>query len=397
MGTEIWKILIVDDERQNLEILYNILKSADDYASSGQTEYRVTVAKSGRAALEKIEADKPDLILLDVLMPGMNGFETLAELNRNDDTRHIPVIFITGLDSVADEEKGLQMGAVDYITKPFHKAIIKARIKTHLRIVGQMRIIEQLSLIDPLTGIPNRRSFDNQLASEWARAARVDSVLSLLMLDIDHFKRFNDLYGHQQGDVVLKTVANAVRNTARRPGDFVVRWGGEEFAVLLTGTGMEGALVVAEEIRSNIELTTVPGISRTERLGVTISIGVSSATPSAGITVTEFVQQADKALYMAKARGRNRVCTFTGGPNHEPAGAIRHRGKTHSRHSSGGRAQREFSRTHKRGAQVCHFRRQRKLKRVLHRFGHTQRRHSASSFPRRRPGRNNSADRTHEA
>lgn len=303
-----FKILIVDDSRNNLDILCHILEPETGAANDTfQPGYRVSIAKTGIAALERAASDRPDLILLDIIMPGMSGFEVLAQLKKSEFTHAIPVIIITGLDSVEDEEEGFRLGAVDYITKPFHKSLVKARINTHLKIVEQMRIIEQIGLIDPLTGVPNRRSFDLRLETEWRRCMREKAPLSFLMIDVDCFKRLNDAYGHLQGDQVLKTIAGLIQSSGKRPSDFAARWGGEEFAVLLPRTEMAGALSVAEKIRRDLERTAILGMTDDSRLNLTVSIGVSSVIPCAQKSITEFIGQADKALYKAKAAGRNRV------------------------------------------------------------------------------------------
>lgn len=310
MGHDVQKILLVDDERTNLDVLCRILQSDDDNTGrAALSDYRLIIAKNGPAALKKALRDKPDLILLDIIMPGMNGFEVLSVLKESELTRSIPVIVITGLDSVEDEEKGFQLGAVDYITKPFHKSLVKARVKTHLRIVEQMHIIEQLGLIDALTNIPNRRNFDSRLTAEWGSSIRENTPLSLLMIDVDHFKKFNDKYGHQKGDVVLKMVAHIINTSIRRSSDFAARWGGEEFVVLLPRTDLDGALDLAETIRMGIEQAAIPGTETEAELSVQVSIGVTSVMPFIESSMIDFVEQADKALYAAKAAGRNRVCS----------------------------------------------------------------------------------------
>lgn len=298
-----FSILIVDDEKSNLEILSKIL----------QSNHTVYIAKSGETALMRAEKDNPDLILLDIVMPDMDGFEVLSRLKGNDATRNIPVIFITGLDSVKDEERGFFLGAVDYITKPFHASIVKARVKTHLKIVKQMRTIERFGLTDSLTELPNRRSFDNQLNIEWGRAVRENKPVSLLMMDIDNFKVYNDTYGHPQGDILLKTVADIFVSTLKRTTDLVFRWGGEEFTVLLPDTGMHGAMTVAEKIRANVEAAVVPRLDNGEPTRVTISIGVESVTQFSGISAEDFLQASDHALYTAKESGRNQVVFNTKG------------------------------------------------------------------------------------
>lgn len=292
-----FSILIVDDEKSNLEILSNIL----------QPNHTVYVAKSGEMALKRAMQDCPDLILLDIIMPDMNGFEVLARLKENDATRGIPVIFITGLDNVKDEEKGFYLGAVDYITKPFHATIVKARVETHLKIVSQMRTIERFGLTDALTGLPNRRSFDTQFGIEWGHAVREKRQISLLMMDIDNFKIYNDTYGHPQGDVLLKTIAKIFTATLKRTTDLVFRWGGEEFTVLLPDTDLNGASTVAERIRTKVEAAVIPQLYGGGTTSITISLGVASATPNAESSADDFIQESDRALYAAKESGRNAV------------------------------------------------------------------------------------------
>ena len=310
MELEKFKILIVDDSRFNLEILSRILSAAAAETNDPDyPQYTIAMASSGPEAIEKVVAEKPDLILLDIIMPGMSGFDVLEIFKKNDETRGIPVIIISGLADENDEEKGLLLGAVDYITKPFKNSIVIARVKTHLKIVEQMRIIERLSIIDQLTNIPNRRYFDNRINSEWKRAVREKLDISILMIDVDHFKNFNDTYGHQQGDVVLKEVASAIKTTLKRPSDIVARWGGEEFVVLLINTDINGAMVVAEQIRYNIENLEVQNLAdRSSPLRVTASVGASSVAPTVGSLTEVAVGEADKALYDAKESGRNRVC-----------------------------------------------------------------------------------------
>jgi len=310
LSNHLFKVLIVDDSTFNLGVLRQMLQVDNLHPGELAQNYEIIAANSGAEALEMVEAEKPDLILLDIIMPGMSGFDVLTSLKKSNDTRtrSIPVIVISGLDSVEDEEQVFLLGAVDYITKPFHKSLVKARIRTHLRIVEQMRIIEQLSLIDALTDIPNRRQFDNTIATEWKAAIREKTPISLLMMDIDHFKHFNDTYGHQQGDVTLKIVAKTILSSVKRPNDLAARWGGEEFVALLPNTNFNGAMSVAENIRKAVANSEITRIDGSEPLTVTISIGVTSIIPTTADSVFEFVQQADKALYEAKESGRNRVC-----------------------------------------------------------------------------------------
>jgi len=289
-------ILIADDEKINVEILGGILSPV----------YNLLIARNGMRVLELAKKHKPDLILLDVLMPAMSGFDVISKLKESDETGNIPVIFITGLKSTEDEEKGFFLGAVDYITKPFKKSIIKARVNTHIKIVDQMRTIEQISLIDPLTKISNRRGFENRLTVEWNRAVREKTPISILMTDIDKFKNYNDTYGHQQGDAALKAFAVVAVESINRAVDFAARWGGEEFVILLPGTDASGALEVAERMRKNVRTSVIPTEEGAET-GITVSIGVHSVIPGKNTSTNEFINKADQALYTAKESGRDRV------------------------------------------------------------------------------------------
>lgn len=289
-------ILIVDDQRSNIVVLSNILRPS----------YTVIAAKDGPAAIEIAKTMKPDLILLDIVMPGMSGFEVLTELKNSDDTMHIPVIFVTGMDSDESEAKGLRLGAVDYITKPFHNTIVQLRVKTQLKILEQIHTIEHLGMIDALTNIPNRRSFDNQLKIEWNRETRNQTSLGIMMLDIDNFKQINDTYGHPHGDEVLKAVADVISQSMRRSCDFTARWGGEEFAVLVPDTDLADVMALAEQIRVGVQNVTIPYDDQTDT-NVTISIGVFVTTPTVDMAIEDFCAYADKALYLAKNSGKNVV------------------------------------------------------------------------------------------
>jgi diguanylate cyclase (GGDEF)-like protein len=294
-----YAILAVDDERTNLLALHQILSP----------EYSFFTAKSGEEALARIASNKPDLILMDILMPGISGFEALEILKKSEDTRDIPVIIITGLDSEDDEEKGFLLGAVDYITKPFKNAIVKVRVRTHIQILRQIHTIEQLSMADALTNIPNRRCFNERLSLEWQRAKREKKPLSFLMMDVDKFKTYNDTYGHPQGDALLRAIAKIFQSAAKRSVDLAARLGGEEFGVLLPDTKAEAALAVAEQIRAGVEAARVPTADGKTLTTATISIGVVSMVPSGETAVEAFIAEADKNLYTAKSTGRNRVCS----------------------------------------------------------------------------------------
>jgi len=289
-------LLIIDDEKVNLKILTHILSP----------EYTIYTATNGANGIKIAREYMPDLILLDILMPEMDGYETLSELKTFEKTRKIPVIFITGLDSEKDEEKGLALDAADYIIKPFSSLIVKLRVRNQIQMINQLRTIEYLSMHDQLTQLPNRRSFDERLTMEWSQAIREQTPISILMTDLDKFKKFNDIYGHQQGDVVLQVVAKVFPQSLRRPGDFAARWGGEEFAVLLPNTPLTGALESAERLRADVEKAEIP-CADGSILKITISIGVSSLLPTKDSSIINFLSSADKALYDAKQAGRNTV------------------------------------------------------------------------------------------
>jgi len=305
-----FNILVVDDSMVNQAVLSNILTMAHvDVTGAPHTPFIIDIAKSGPEALEKMNVRKPDLILLDIVMPGMSGFDVLAKLKDSEATKSIPVIIITGLSDVENEEKGLLLGAVDYIAKPFNKAVVLARIRTHQKIVEQMRMIERYALYDPLTNVLNRRSFEFLIENIWGNAIRRKDSISAMMIDIDDFKRHNDIYGHQHGDVTLQMVASAISSSLRRTSDLLFRWGGEEFVTLLPNTPMSGAVEVAENMRVNIENIMIPSIHGEVPPKVTASIGVASVIPDASSVVLELITRADKAMYAAKETGKNRVCT----------------------------------------------------------------------------------------
>jgi diguanylate cyclase (GGDEF)-like protein len=292
------QILVVDDDRSNIMALNHILKPT----------YSTLAAVNGRSGIEIAKTAVPDLILLDIIMPEMTGFEVLAELKREDATCNIPVIFITALDNTEDEEKGLNLGAADYITKPFSGPIVKVRVKTQLKIIDYISEIKRFGVTDTLTGLPNRRSLDERMKLEFGRAVREKEPLSVLMIDGDNFKRYNDTYGHMQGDILLQTVAKTLQASVERTADFVARWGGEEFTVLLPNTTLQSALNVAERIRSSIKETMIllPDGTPTS---TTVSIGVNSEIPDMDATVNDFITKADNALYAAKRDGKDRVCS----------------------------------------------------------------------------------------
>ena len=293
-------LLIVDDAPTNVQILAEALHS----------DYRIKVAGDGQEALKiALREPHPDLILLDVMMPGMDGFEVCRHLKRNPKTQKIPVIFVTAKNEECDEELGLNLGAVDYITKPFSIPITKARIRNHIRLKQQADLLESMSLVDALTQIPNRRSFDETIEAEWRRSVREHTRLSIMMIDIDHFKEYNDCYGHGAGDVCLQTVAETLLTGVSRPGDLVARYGGEEFVIILPGTSKEAAAHIATHLCERVRSMKLPHAHSIVEPYVTISIGGATMTPSGeNNSYNALLDEADKMLYKAKNAGRNRVC-----------------------------------------------------------------------------------------
>jgi diguanylate cyclase (GGDEF)-like protein len=291
-------ILITDDGKANLEILSSILSPM----------YNILISRNGARALELAREFQPDLILLDVLMPEMSGFEVITKLKECETTAQIPVIFITGLTGAEDEEKGFFLGAVDYITKPFNKSIVKARVNTHIKIVDQIRTIERIGLIDPLTKLSNRRGFDRLFNIEWLKAIKNANPISFMIIDADKFKNYNDTYGHPQGDVLLQSVGKILKQASEQNSDYAARWGGEEFVIMLPNTDMEGGRIVAEKVRKEIEAAIIL-TEEGKETRITASIGVNSVIPDEDSTIADFVNKADQALYKAKETGRNRVVT----------------------------------------------------------------------------------------
>ncbi len=291
-------VLLVDDSIINLRVLDKILSP----------DYDVRTAPSGTAALEMIHKDYlPDLILLDVIMPEMDGYEVCRILKEDEATRTIPIIFLTAMDNVDAEIKGFELGAVDYIVKPFAKPVVLARVRNQILLKQRTDMLEKLAFLDGLTGIPNRRKFEEHLKDEWQRAMRNNNPVSLMMIDVDHFKQFNDHYGHGAGDDCLRRVARVIGETGNRPGDLGARYGGEEFICVLQNTNATGAFFVAEQLRSAVAGLAVPHAYSSVGPVVTVSIGVATLIPDHRHTVKRLRELADEALYAAKEAGRNRV------------------------------------------------------------------------------------------
>ncbi len=292
------RVLIVEDAPENIAVLVEALRD----------QYELSVAIDGPTSLRiAASANRPDLILLDVVMPGIDGYEVCKRLKANPDTADIPVIFVTAMNEVEDEAKGLELGAIDYISKPISPPIVCARIKNHLELKRHRDLLQNLSSIDGLTGIANRRRFDETLEIEWKRCTRSHSSISLLMIDLDYFKKFNDNYGHVVGDECLKKIAAALVASTHRIGDLVARYGGEEFCVVLPETDQAGAITVAETMQTNVHALNITHAFSKCSDRVTVSIGVGSMIPDAYCESEALVLAADRMLYEAKQEGRNRV------------------------------------------------------------------------------------------
>jgi diguanylate cyclase (GGDEF)-like protein len=291
------RILIVDDQRLNVELLTDILKD----------HYDLAIASDGERAIEICERKPPDLVLLDVQMPGMDGYETCRRLKANPATREIPVVFVTARDTMEDQVKGLDAGAVDFITKPVHAPIVRARTRTHILLKQHADRLRELALTDTLTSVANRRSFDERLRAEWRRCQRSRSPIALIMIDVDHFKLYNDTYGHQAGDHCLQQICTAMKSSLRRPGDLLARYGGEEFACLLPETPLGQAMRKAEELGEAVQRLAIRHEKSSPAKVVTISRGVAALVPSMESQARELVKLADEMLYQAKHAGRNRT------------------------------------------------------------------------------------------
>jgi diguanylate cyclase (GGDEF)-like protein len=268
----------------------------------------ILFATDGESALRMVRERAPDALLLDVEMPGMNGFQVCEAIKADASNADLPILFVSGHTDIETEAKGLEAGAVDYIMKPPSPPIVRARVRTQLILRERTRQLMRLASIDGLTGLANRRSFDETLDQEWRRARRNHAPLSLALIDIDYFKRYNDHYGHQAGDDCLKTVATTLAHAAERPGEMVARYGGEEFAVVLPVCDLKTATALAEKMRSRIEEIKLPHVG--SMIGhVTISCGVATLGDNGdGIPdETSLISAADQALYAAKEAGRNRV------------------------------------------------------------------------------------------
>jgi len=295
------RILVVEDDAVLRDGIVRLL-TAQGYA--------VDCAGCGAEALELAALTRPDLLVLDLSLPDLDGFEVCTRLQADPATRHIPVVFVTAHNDEAAEARGLALGAVDFIGKPIRPAIVRARVQTHLLLKRQGDVLRDLAYLDGLTGLHNRRAFDERLAAELRHAARDRTPLSLVMIDVDRFKRYNDHYGHLAGDDALRQVAAALRAGMLRPMDLVTRFGGEEFACVLPGTDLPGALAVAERLRAAVTALRLPHPTSEVQPHLSISLGVACTTQMPVLTPQALLAGADAALYQAKSAGRDRVQGF---------------------------------------------------------------------------------------
>ncbi|MBK1718428.1 diguanylate cyclase [Thiocystis violacea] len=292
------KILIVDDTRENIDLLMEVFRDEFRVAAATNAERALKLARSG---------SPPDIILLDILMPEMDGYELCAALKRDETTKRIPVVFVTAVSEVMDSTRGFAAGAVDYITKPFHPPMVKARVKLHLDLKSKYELLESYAFIDALTEVNNRRRFDQVLEAELSRAHRSRRSLSLVYMDVDQFKQYNDAMGHGAGDDCLRRLASALSTALNRSGDFIARYGGEEFMVLLPYTDRDQAWSIATHLNQVIDDLAIPHPASSVATHVTLSLGVVTLDPDSRLDSREIVAAADKALYAAKAAGRNRI------------------------------------------------------------------------------------------
>ena len=305
-------ILVVDDQPANLKVLLSFLKDH---------QFQIRIAEDGERTLQVLETYRPDIILLDVMMPGMDGFETCRRIKEKKETADIPIIFITALDDIDDKIAGFEAGGVDYITKPFQQKEVLTRLNTHIRlrrkeqelekaldeVIRQQKLFKKLSITDDLTGLYNRRHLNNIMQQEFQRSKRHKNDLSCLMLDLDHFKQVNDTYGHDFGDTVLRKFASILKEFLRS-SDYAFRYGGEEFLILLPETDIKGAVQVGEKIRLRMEKEIISEniISTT----VMVSVGAASVHNNEPSASDDLITFADKALYEAKVNGRNQVRVY---------------------------------------------------------------------------------------
>lgn len=304
--------MVVEDSKVAIKAITDYLEDMDILP---------LVVETGSAAIEMYRNERPDIILLDIILPDIDGFDVAKEIRRlqgeNDWTA---IIFLSVMSKDEDLAQGIEVGGDDYLMKPVGRVVLQAKVNAMHRLVRMQRALiglaerlngvnqelQRLSMTDGLTGIANRRLFDESLDREWRRCRRLKKPLSIILFDVDFFKKYNDRYGHQTGDECLRLVAKEVSRTASRPGDMAARYGGEEFVLILAETDQEGARWVADRIRQNLSALRIPH-DGSDYKHVTISCGVVSVVPGEELSAEKLVKSADIALYIAKEQGRNRV------------------------------------------------------------------------------------------
>lgn len=305
--------MIVDDDPVAVRVITKVLGD----------QAKVCVAINGLDAVELARTANPDLILLDAELPGLGGFDVCRRIKAMPDLEHVPVVIVTSHRDETFELEGFDAGASDFVTKPVNHQLLRVRIRSHLRVKWMADELRSSARTDPLTGIANRRRFDEVLANEWSRANRSSDALTVILLDVDYFKRFNDSYGHPAGDECLRRVAGALREACLRPGDLVARYGGEEFGVVLPETPLGGAVCVAKRLLDAVAQLAIPHVASMAAPCVSVSAGIAAYAPpnvhppsrrvlSSEVNASQvglLLANADSALYAAKEAGRARYAT----------------------------------------------------------------------------------------